>query len=88
MFWGSALAIYFLFWFASLFMVLPFGVRTHADNGEQHEIGHAESAPVNFNAWAIVRRTTLLSGGLFVLYFLNYTYGWITVDMIDLSLRR
>lgn len=85
MYWASGLAIYFLFWFGSLFMVLPFGIRTHADIGQQHEIGHAESAPVHFDPWKIVRRTTLVSAILFGLYYLNYVNGWITVDMIDVS---
>ena len=85
MFWGSALAIYFLFWFAALFMVLPMGVRTHADIGGTHEPGHAESAPVNFSARKIVWRTTLLSGALFGLYYANYVNGWVTIDMIDMT---
>jgi hypothetical protein len=42
--WTSALAIYILFWTMSLFLVLPFGVRTAEEAGEQSAPGHAESA--------------------------------------------
>ena len=43
--WTSILAIYVLFWTISLFLVLPFGVRTSEEVGEQSQPGHADSAP-------------------------------------------
>jgi predicted secreted protein len=46
---GSALAIYALFWVMSLFLVLPFGVRTAEEAGVERLPGHAESAPHNFS---------------------------------------
>ncbi|MEQ1509042.1 MAG: DUF1467 family protein [Sphingopyxis sp.] len=45
MLWQSALAIYFLFWFLSLFLVLPFHGRRSEDEaseGEQGEVGASE----------------------------------------------
>lgn len=83
----SIIAIYCLFWVMSAFIVLPFGVRTHADEGSQPEAGHAHSAPVNFSGKRIAKRATLLSLVLFVLFYLNYTYGWITTDDLDLVQR-
>jgi len=38
------LAIYMIVWFLTLFMVLPFGVRTQAEEGSVEE-GSVESAP-------------------------------------------
>ena len=43
--WTSILAIYVLFWTLSLFLVLPFGVRTAEEEGAAPGPGHAESAP-------------------------------------------
>lgn len=71
-------AIYFLFWFISLFLVLPFGVRTTEEEGGELVPGQAESAPHHFNVWRMILRTTLLSGAFFAIFYLNYMFGWIT----------
>lgn len=81
--WTSGIAIYFLLWIFSAFVVMPFGVRTHHDVGTVPETGHADSAPVNFRPWRIVSRTTVLAAVLFGLFYLNYTQGWITAEDLD-----
>lgn len=81
--WPSALAIYFLFWFLALFLVLPFHARTSGEAGEALVKGQAESAPVQFQAGRIALRTTVVSAVLFTLFYLNYVNGWITSDMLD-----
>lgn len=83
--WGSALAIYALFWVMSAFMVMPFGVRTHDELGLPKRAGQADSAPGNFRPWRIVLRTTILSAVLFGLFYLNYVNGWIGPKDIDIS---
>lgn len=83
MWWGSALAIYFLFWFLALFLVLPFSARTSAEAGEALIPGQAESAPHVFSATRVALRTTILATALFALFYLNYVNGWITSDMLD-----
>lgn len=75
-------AIYFLFWMMSLFLVLPFGVKTAEELGVDKVPGQVESAPANFNGWRIVLRTTLLSAVLFGLFYLNYSYGWVTTETL------
>jgi predicted secreted protein len=80
---GSALAIYVLFWTMSLFLVLPFGVRTSEEEGAERAPGHAESAPHRFSlGWAALR-ATILSALLFGLYYANYVFGWITAGDLD-----
>ena len=79
----SALAIYFLFWFLSLFLVLPFGVRTDSEMGVEPELGNAESAPHRFRAGRVVLRTTIVATILFALFYANYVYGWIGADILD-----
>jgi predicted secreted protein len=81
----SMLAIYFLFWFLCLFAVLPFGVRTTEEEGERVQSGHADSAPHRFNAGRVALRTTLLASVFFALFYLNYLYGWVGIDDIDLA---
>lgn len=83
MWWGSALAIYFLFWFFALFLVLPFSARTSVEAGEALVPGQADSAPQSFPAVRIALRTTLVATVMFGLFYLNYVYGWITADALD-----
>ncbi|MFS2109047.1 DUF1467 family protein [Sphingomonas sp. Sphisp140] len=81
--WKSALAIYFLFWAFSVFLVLPFGVRTSEEAGVALVPGQAPSAPHEFNAGRIARCTTIVATILFALFYLNYVNGWVTSDMLD-----
>jgi predicted secreted protein len=80
---GSALAIYALFWTLSLFLVLPFGVRTHEEAGADRVPGQADSAPHGFSPARVALRATLLSAALFGLFYLNYVYGWIGAEQLD-----
>ena len=79
----SILAIYVLFWTMSLFLVLPFGVRTSEEAGEERGPGHAESAPHSFSFGKAALRAAIVSAVLFGLYYANWTYGWIGVDTLD-----
>jgi predicted secreted protein len=81
--WTSAAAIYALFWTLSLFLVLPWGVRTSEEQGLRSEPGHAESAPHVFRAKRVLLWTTLVATTLFGLFYANYLFGWITVDTLD-----
>ena len=80
--WTSILAIYFLFWVASAFVLLPFGIKTHEELGLQKTPGQADSAPGNFRPGRIAVRATVLAVVLTALYVVNYVYGWLTPDSI------
>ncbi len=82
--WTSILAIYVLFWALSVFLVLPFGVRTHEEAGLERVPGQADSAPHAFDPWKLALRTTIVSAVLFGLYYANWTFGWITPADVDL----
>jgi predicted secreted protein len=82
--WTSALAIYILFWAFSVFLVLPFGVRTSSEAGAEHVPGTAESSPHEFRPWLIARRVTIVATVLFLLFQLNYIYDWISPASLDL----
>jgi predicted secreted protein len=82
--WTSILAIYTLFWVFSAFLVLPFGVRTHEEEGVERVPGQAESAPANFDPKRVVLRASVLALVLFGLYYANYINGWVTPHSFDL----
>lgn len=81
--WTSILAIYVLFWVISAFIVLPIGIRSHAETGADMIKGQADGAPVNFRPGKVLLYTTLLATLAFLLFYLNYTNQWITVEDID-----
>ncbi len=81
--WASAVAIYFLFWFLSLFIVLPFGVRTDSEVGIEPAPGHAESAPHSFRIGKVALRTTIVSTVLFGIFYANFVCGWLGTDFLD-----
>ena len=82
--WTSALAIYILFWAFSVFLVLPFGVRTSREAGVDLIPGQAESAPHEFRAGRTALRVTIVATILFGLFYANYTFDWITPTSLDL----
>ncbi|GGD46221.1 DUF1467 family protein [Croceicoccus pelagius] len=77
--WTSVLAIYLLFWVMSAFIVMPFGIRTHREAGEELVPGQADSAPSNFRPGRVAIRATILAAILCALFYANYVNGWITV---------
>lgn len=64
----SGLAIYFIIWWVSLFLVLPFGVRTQAEE-ENIRLGTIPSAPARSRMLWRVIATTILATTLFGAYY-------------------
>ncbi|WEK43029.1 MAG: DUF1467 family protein [Candidatus Sphingomonas colombiensis] len=81
--WTSMLAIYVLFWAFSVFLVLPFGVRTADEARVERVPGQAESAPHDFRVGRTAFRVTIVATVLFLLFLANYQFGWVTTDMLD-----
>lgn len=77
----SAIAIYFLIWWVTLFAVLPFGVRTQEEEGSVIE-GSAGSAPVHPKLFQKALATTLVSGIVFAALMTVYHFELITLDDI------
>lgn len=84
----SSIAIYVLFWALTLFVVLPFGVRTTEEVGETVQPGNADSAPHQFSFGKVALRTTIVSAVLFGLFYANYIYGWVGSDVLDWMIPR
>tara|TARA_R110002072_G_scaffold81181_23_gene186183 strand:+ start:12298 stop:12573 length:276 start_codon:yes stop_codon:yes gene_type:complete len=81
--WTSIVAIYFLVWVMTAFLMLPFGVRTHDELGVEKIPGQADSAPANFRPGRLALRATVIAAALTALYVANYDFGWITADDLD-----
>ncbi len=80
---NSIVAIYFLFFCASAFVLLPFGVKTSEELGEEMVPGQAESAPHRFDLKRHLVKAAVLAAILFAIYYANWAYGWITPDDLD-----
>jgi predicted secreted protein len=79
----SIVAIYFLFFAFSAFVLLPFGVRTDEEAGMPKVPGQAESAPNRFHLKRHLVKALILAAVLFAIYYVNWTFGWITPDDLD-----
>lgn len=80
---GSALAIYFLIFVFTAFLMLPFGMRTDEEAGAEKVAGQADSAPHRFDLKRHLLRAGVISLVLFGLFYLNWTQGWITAETLD-----
>ncbi|MET0374490.1 MAG: DUF1467 family protein [Rhizorhabdus sp.] len=83
----SILAIYLIFWWGCLFLVLPFRLRSSMEP-EAHVPGQAESATPRFSVGRTVLWTTIVSAAAFGLYYANYVNGWLTIETFDLTRLR
>ena len=80
---SSIVAIYFLFFAFSAFILLPFGVRTDEEAGTPKVPGQADSAPHRFDLKRHRLRAAIVGAILFAIYYANWTFGWISTDDLD-----
>jgi predicted secreted protein len=79
----SIIAIYFLFFAFSAFLLLPFGVRTDEEAGTPKVPGQADSAPHRFDLRRHLLKAALLGAILFAIYYVNWSFGWVTPQDLD-----
>jgi len=75
----SALAIYFVIWWLTLFLVLPWGVHTQAE-ADDVVPGSAPSAPMNPHLGRKIFANTLISAAIFAIFYLIRVYELIRLD--------
>ena len=80
----SALAIYFITWWVCLFIVLPWGIRSHHESGVGVEEGHDAGAPVRPMLLRKMLVTTILATIVFGLIYGQMTRGWIQFEDIPI----
>jgi predicted secreted protein len=68
----SIIAIYVLFFIASAFILLPFGVRTDEEVGAERVAGQADSAPHRFDVKRFARGASVCA----LLRQLGVRLGW------------
>lgn len=78
----SALAVYFILWWVTLFAVLPWGVRNSHETGQEVTAGHETGAPVNPRIGRKMLVTTVIASLLFILVYGQITYGWVGFEDI------
>lgn len=74
---ASGFAVYVVIWWTVLFAILPWGVRTDQEAGQDPVQGAATSAPHKPLLAKKALWTTLVSALLFALYLANWINGWI-----------
>jgi predicted secreted protein len=79
--WAMGLALYFIIWWTVLFAVLPFGVRTQAEEG-QVVPGSTESAPARPQILKKAIWTTVIATIVFAV-----VCGVIASGLVDLGGR-
>ena len=79
---STAFAIYFVIWWITLFLTLPFGIRSQHEDG----VGAAGSDPGAPVASRMGRRliwTTVLSAAIFALAMLAYNAGLLSIERLS-----
>ena len=80
---GSIVAIYFLFFSATAFLLLPFGVKTDEEAGTPKVPGQADSAPHQFDLKRHLLKAAVLGAVLFAIYYANWSYDWLTPEAFN-----
>ena len=73
----SAVALYFVLWWLSLFISLPFGVKTAHEVGENVEVGHEPGAPIKPKLWMKMLFATILAFVLLMLLQWGLSNPWL-----------
>jgi predicted secreted protein len=75
-----AVAIYFIIWWIVLFAMLPIGVRTAEESGEEASPGTADSAPLLPRLLPKMLATTVIAALVFAFVYAIVVHGLITLD--------
>lgn len=81
--WVTGSAIYFILWWITLFIVLPFGVQTQ----ENVEEGHDPGAPVKSHILLKMGINTVLAFALWLVIFFIDAYDLVSIKDLAPSNR-
>ena len=79
---STAFAIYFVIWWITLFLTLPFGVRSQHEDGEGAP-GTDPGAPVMARMGRKLIWTTIISALIFAVAMLAYNAGYLNVERLS-----
>ena len=83
----SIIAIYFLFFAGTAFVLLPFGVKTAEEAGVENVPGQAESAPHRFDLKRHFLKAAVVAAILFGIFYANWSFGWVSASDLDIYHR-
>jgi len=78
--WATYAAIYFLIWWVVLFAVLPWGVRSQQESGDDVPAGTDPGAPSVPMLLKKIVWTTIVATALFALFYANYIWRIVTIE--------
>ncbi|MEM9678349.1 MAG: DUF1467 family protein [Pseudomonadota bacterium] len=78
---GTGIAIYFIIWWTTLFMTLPFRARSQVEDGHVVE-GTEPGAPANANMGQRMLWNTVVATGFFALYYVVVYVVGFGIDSI------
>ena len=79
---STALAIYFVIWWITLFLTLPFGIRSQHEDGVG-AAGTDPGAPIASRMGPRLVWTTVLSAAIFALAMLAYNAGYLSIERLS-----
>jgi predicted secreted protein len=79
---STALAVYFVIWWITLFLTLPFGVRSQHEDGESIA-GTDPGAPVLARMGRKLALTTAISLVLFAAGMTAYRMGYFNIERLS-----
>ena len=79
---STGFAIYFVFWWITLFLTLPFGVRSQHEDGESSP-GTDPGAPVASQMGRKLIWTTVISAFIFAVAVWAYNEGLLSVERLS-----
>ena len=79
---STAFAIYFVIWWVTLFLTLPFGVRSQHEDGEGAP-GTDPGAPVMARMGRKLIWTTVISAVIYAVALLAYKAGYLNIERLS-----
>jgi len=79
---STALAIYFVLWWVTLFLTLPFGVRSQHEDGEGAP-GTDPGAPIMAKMGRKLIWTTVISGVIFAIGMWANQAGYLSIERLS-----
>lgn len=84
---GSLIAVYFVIWWLTLFVVLPFGIRSQHEAGAV-VAGSDPGAPAFVRIRRIVIINSLLSALLMATFWVVYVENYFNIAVLNDIIRR
>ena len=76
----TGFAVFFIIWWLVLFTVLPWGMRSAHEAGEEVRPGHERAAPAQVNMWRKFVVTTIVTLFVYAFYYWLMYYSGLTLE--------